>query len=374
MRDVPIHGGGIHRTDAPEGAVLVPAFVDLTCDPGFPGFPAREDATSLAAAASAGGFGHLIFSPRVDPVVDTPEQLLQSIRWSASGVRFWPAAALSPGLQGAALTEIGLLREAGAVAISDGGMCVRDTVVLRNAMEYARAFGIPLLLRPADPDLDALGVVHEGPLSAQIGLRGHPPAAEEIGVARLIALARATRARVHLTHIGTARSIDLIAAAGGVVTASTPARNLVLDETVLADGSYDSRFRLHPPLRSAADRAALVDAVRAGVLWLTADHAPRAPEEKDHEFERAVPGSTGLESAFAAAMTATGDLDVVVRALSSGPASLVGCRGGYALVDPHAEAPVEAARHRSRARNDALDGRVLRGRVLGFIAEAEAKG
>lgn len=374
MRDVPIHGGGVFRTEAPAGAVLLPAFVDLTCDPGFPGFPVREDAASLAAAAAAGGFGHLVLSPRVDPVVDTPEQLLHSIRWSASGVRFWPAAALTPALAGTALTEIGLLREAGAVAISDGGLPVRDTVVLRNAMEYARAFDLPLLLRPADPDLDALGVVNEGPLSAEIGLRGHPPAAEEIGVARLIALARATRARVHLTHIGTARSVELIAAAGGLVTASTPARNLVLDETVLADGSYDSRFRLHPPLRSAGDRAALVDAVRAGVLWLSADHAPRAPEEKDHEFERAVPGSTGLESAFSAALTALGDLDAVVRALHAGPAGLVGCRGGFALVDAGAETIVDAATHRSRARNDALDGRRLRGRVLRFIAEAEAKG
>ncbi len=352
--------------DAPDGAILIPAFVDLCCESGFPGFPAREDAASIAAAAVAGGFGHLLLSPRVDPIVDTPEHISQIPRFLAGGTRAWAAAALTMGLRGEELSEVGLLRQTGVVALSDGGIPVRDTVVLRNALEYARAFGVPCLLRPADPDLDALGVCNESPLSAQIGLRGNPVANEEIGVARILALARSTRARIHLTHITSARAVEMIAADGGV-TASTPARNLILDESVLADGRYDSRYRLHPPVRSAADRAALIDAVRAGVLWLVADHQPRAPEEKEHEFEHAITGSTGLETAFAAALTALGDVDAVVRALSTGPGAWIGAAGGLVLVDPQAEAVVDAGAHRSRARNDALHGRTLRGRVLEFI-------
>lgn len=365
-RDVPVWGGGMRRMEAEEGAILVPAFVDLCCESGFPGFPAREDASSLAAAAVAGGFGHLLLSPRVIPIVDTPEHLSQIPRFLPGGTRAWAAAALTMGLEGHELSEVGLLKQAGVVALSDGGIPVRDTVVLRNAMEYARAFDIPIILRPADPDLDALGVCHESRLSAQIGLRGNPAANEEIGVARILALARSTGARVHLTHITSTRALDLITPSSGV-TASTPARNLILDESVLGDGRYDSRYRLHPPVRSEGDRRALVSAVAAGSLWLTADHQPRAPEEKEHEFEHAIPGSTGLETAFAAAMTAIGSLDVVVHALSLGPAAWIGASGGFALVNPTAEFVVDAGTHKSRARNDALHGQALRGRVLGFV-------
>jgi dihydroorotase len=308
----------------------------------------------------------------VAPVVDSPEVVAGIARELPGGIRLWPAAALTAGGLGVELTEVGLLRAAGAIALSDGGVPIRDSVVLRNAMEYARGFDLPILLRAADADLDALGVAHEGALAAELGLRGHPPLAEEIGVARAIALARATGARVHLLGITSARAVAMIAAGGGCVTASTAARNLVLDESVLGDGAYDTRYRLHPPLRSEADRAALVDAVRAGTLWLTADHQPRAPEEKEREFEAAVPGSPGLETAFAAAMTALGDLGAVVRALSTGPRSLVQGQDllalptGWAIVDPAARVTVDARSHRCRARDDALHGRALVGRVLGL--------
>lgn len=357
-----------------EGKWLVPALVDLCCDPGFPGFPVREDLASLGAAALAGGFGDLVASPRVDPVADTPEQVAQVPRVAPGGVRLWPAAAQTQGLEGKELAEIGLLGRAGAAFLSDGGVPIRDTVVLRNALEYARGFGTITMLRPADADLDALGVAHDGELAVRIGLRGNPAAAEEVGIARIVALVRATGAAVHLTHVGTARGVDAVRAAraeGLPVSASTPARNLLLDEDVLAAGTYDTRWRLHPPLRTAADREALVSAVREGSLLLCADHQPRAPEEKDLEFERAVPGSTGLESAFSAALTALGDLDLVVAAFCTGPRALLPERtGGWALVDPHAEIAVRAGDHRSRARNDALEGRTLRGRVLSCFPAA----
>lgn len=356
------------------GCWLVPAFVDLACESGFPGFPVREDLASLAAAALAGGFADLVTSPTGEPILDSPEPLADMRRTGPGGVRRWPLAAVTRRLEGRELSEAGLLRRAGALGLSDGGVPHADAVVLRNALEYARGFGMRVWLRPCDPGLDALGHVHESPVAATVGLRGNPAAAEVIGVARVIELVRATGGAVHLGPLSAARSVALVRdarAEGLPVTAAVAARSLVLDESVHLAGAYDARWRLHPPLRGEADRRALVDGVRDGTLLVCADHQPRAPEEKELEFERAAPGSTGLETAFAAAMTALDDLDLVVRALAVGPRALLGtATRGWALVDPHGEQVVDAARHRSCARNDALHGRALRGRVLGTWPDA----
>lgn len=374
--DFPVWGGGRRVAESPlshlDPATLarliwVPSFVDLCCDPGFPGFPSRETPDSLFASARAGGFGELVVSPRVDPVADTPEHIARMER-SHLGVRLHPTGALTIGLRGEELAEVGLLLRAGALAVSDGGVAHPDSLVLRNALEYTREFDVPVILRPCDAALDAVGVVHDSGLAARLGLRGNPAATEEIGVARAIALCRATGAKVHLTHLGGWRSIEAISTAqreGLALTASTPARNLVLDETSLDDGRYDARYRLHPPLRSAIDRVALVQAVREGVLCLSADHQPRAPEEKDHEFERSIPGSPGLRTAFAAALTALGDLSIVIRAFSLAPRAIFGLDvASWALVDPIGEWIVTAERPRP---TDALEGLRLRGVVYDHV-------
>lgn len=365
-RDV-VLGDDDREIDA-RGLMLIPSLVDLGCDPGFPGFPAREDLGSLSAAALSGGFGDLVTHPLVDPVVDTPEHIAAAPRLGPGGVRLWPAGAVTRGLAGDELAEIGLMGAAGAAAISDGGRPIRDTVVLRNVLEYARGFGLRVFLRAADADLDVLGVIHESGVAAELGMRGNPAAAEEIGIARVVALMRTTGAAVHLTRVGTARGVEAVRAAraeGLPLTASTPARNLLLDETEHLARPYDTRLRLHPPLRGPADRAALIAGVRDGTLLLTSDHSPRAPEEKDLEFELSTPGSTGLESAFSTALTALeGDMAVLVAAFCTAPRALLPERtGGCVLVDPHVSTVVDAALHRSRARNDALDGHRLRGQV-----------
>jgi dihydroorotase len=299
-------------------------------------------------------------------VRDLPEQL-SATRPLDAEVRAWLTAALTPGLRGEGLAELGSLRAAGALAVSDGGVPIRDTLLLRNALDYARGFGVPVFLRPADPDLDALGVVHESAVAARMGLRGQPLANEEIGVARVLALVRATGARVHLSHLGSARGVEAVRRAqreGLAVTAAVSARSLLLDEEALDDGTYDTRLRLHPPLRAREDREALVEGVLDGTLLLCADHQPRAPEEKELEFERAVPGATGLETALSAAWTALGSVQALARAFAEGPRALLGLPPrGMVLFDPAAEVVVEPARHRSLARNDALAGRTLRGRV-----------
>ena len=365
-----------------DGCWLLPAMVDLCCEAGYPGFPERERPETLVAAALAGGFLDLLLSPLGEPVRDLPEQIQP--RWS-SGVWLREAAAATEGLRGEQLSEIGLLRRRGAEAISDGGVPIGSTRALRNLLEYAGPHGIPVVLRAADPDLDGMGVVHESGLSAQIGLRGNPAAAEEIGIGRVLALLRAIRRppAIHLTHISSRAGVALIRGAqaeGLPVTASVPARSLLLDEEVHRAGGYDSALRLHPPLREEADRRALVAGVVDGVLWISADHRPRAPEEKEQCFEQAAPGSTGLEAALPAAFTALTDpaggamgdeaaLRSVARALSAGPLGLLGRRraSGWVLFDAAAAGRVAPERMRSLARNEALAGRVLRGAIRGVI-------
>lgn len=362
------------------GMVLVPSFVDMGCDPGFPGFPVRETPESLGNAALAGGFADLVTRPCVDPVPDQPEHLADLRRTLPGGVRVWPTPAMTRGLAGQALSELGLLSRFSIPGVSDGGVVTADTVILRNAMEYARHFALRLWLRPADPMLDALGVVHDSPFASVLGLRGNPVANEEIGLARIIALVRASGARVVVGPLSSRVGIELLRRAVAErlpVSGYVAARSLLLDERIVegaGDGHhpYDTRVRLHPPLRSWDDRQALIDAVRERLVAVAADHAPRAPEEKELEFERAVPGSTGLESAFAATLTALGgDLSATVQALSVGPrAFLPEPTGGWTLVDPNAESVVDAGSHRSLARNDALDGQRLSGRVIDCFPSA----
>jgi dihydroorotase len=283
---------------------------------------------------------------------------------------------LTRGLLGEALSEIGLLSRFRIPGVSDGGVAMPDTVVLRNAMEYARQFGLRLWLRPADPTLDPLGVVHDSPFACVLGLRGNPAANEEIGLTRIIALVRATGARVVTGPIGSRVGVELLRRAAAErlpIVGYVAARSLVLDERVVERGPYDTSTRLHPPLRSAEDREALVDGVRDRVLAVAADHGPRAPEEKELEFERAVPGSTGLESAFAATLTALdGDLEATVHALAIAPRALLPeSTGGWTLVDPNADVTIDPVRHRSLARNDALGGVALRGRVVACYPSME---
>ena len=365
------------------GLTLVPSFVDLACDPGFPGFPQRETPQSLGDAALAGGYSDLVTRPCVDPVPDQPEHLADLRRSLPGGVRVWPTPALTRGQAGQALTEFGLLSQFSIPGVSDGGVVVADSLILRNAMEYAQRFALTLWLRPGDPSLDGLGVVHDSPFATVLGLRGNPATNEEIGLSRILSLVRASGASVVVGPLGTRAGVDLLRRAraeGLPVTGYVAARSLLLDERIvegslpeaLGDGGelermpYDTLVRLHPPLRAPEDRLALLAGVREKILWVSADHAPRAPEEKELEFERAVPGSTGLESAFAATLTALGgDLAATVHALALGPRALLPEPvTGWTLIDPNAETTVNAALHRSLARNDALDGMRLRGKVI----------
>lgn len=367
---------GAARFDA-TGLVALPSWVDLAVELCDPGYLWRETLQTGSRAAAAGGFGLVVASPATDPVIDRGAllaDLLERAR-KLDGARVAFAGALTEGLQGEQLAELGMMVEAGAVALSDGGHAVADTLVLRRALDYARPFDVPVVLRPGDAFLETEGVVHEGAVSLRVGLRGIPAAAEEIGVARIVALVRQTGAVVHIHGVSTARAIEQVCRAqddGLAVTASVPARNLLLTDRALVGSGYNTHLRVVPPLRPEADRAACVAAVRAGRVCVTSAHVPMSRVEKELELERAGTGSAGLETAMAATLTALdGDVEALVHALCTSPSAVVGravaagpgSPAELVWVDLDAQA-VAGAPMESLGVGDALSGCSLVGRVV----------
>lgn len=359
------------------GRAVLPAFTDLVAEIPDPGASWREDMRSGSLSAAAGGFATVVVSPINDPVLDQGGMAhgLVSRGQAAPGARLLMSGALTMGLEGAELAEIGSMLEEGCVAISDGGRATKDLSVLRNALEYARPFGAPVFLRPGTPSLESRGCMHEGSVSMQIGLRGIPAASEEIGLAAIIALLRVAGGRVHITHISTARSVELLRQArseGLSITASVAARSLILTDEQVSISGYSSSCRLLPPLRPEADRRALCQALAHGDIdCVSSDHQPWTRVEKELEFERCEPGAVGLESAFSAALTALdGDLSLVARVMAQRPAQVlgrsaairVGAAADLVVVDPNVQRPVGAPRY-SRGVNEPMMGHALRGRV-----------
>jgi dihydroorotase len=383
VRDLHVRDGLVCADAGPEARVLdgrglaiLPGFVDLSAHLGDPGYLWRETLETGSLSGAAGGFTTVVASPDTDPVVDRGPLLANLVQRAAtvSGARVRFAGALTERLAGEDLAEIGCMVDAGAAVISDGGRAMADTLVLRRALEYAQPFGVPVVLRPAEPDLEMDGVVHEGPVALRIGLRGLPSASEEMGTGRAVALARLTGARVHLHGVSTAQAVRQVRMAreqGLNVTCSIPARNLLLTDEEVERSQYNTALRLLPPLRTEADRQALVEAVRDGTAMVTAAHFPLSRVEKEHEFERSAPGGAGLESAFAATFTALeGDLKLVAEALGTRAAVVlgdsgalrVGCRADFVVVDPGAENHIDTPQH-SMGVNEPLAGQVLRGAV-----------
>jgi len=363
------------------GLAVLPGLVDLVADLADPGSTWREDLASGSRAAAMGGFTTVLASPATDPVVDSGAIAAGLVEAAAGapGARVLRAGALTVGLLGQELAEMGSMLAAGCAALSDGGITGTDAAVLRNALAYARPFGAPVLLRPGQRALESRGCMHEGEISMQIGLRGIPAAAEEIGLATAIALVRATGARVHLSHVTTARSVAMLASAraeGLPITASVPARHLLLTDTWVRDSGYDPAGRLLPPLRPEQDRQALVQALRDGVIdAVCSDHMPWTRVEKELEFEQAAPGALGLETALAATLTALeGDLVRLAQVLAVAPGAVLGQRAELApgavadvvVLDPRAEGVVAAPRA-SKGCNEPLVGRTLRGAVVATV-------
>jgi dihydroorotase len=366
------------------GLVLAPGLVDLHAHLREPGFEHKETIDTGTRAAAAGGYTAICAMPNTDPVADNAA-VVAEVRALAEKVSLCdvhPAAAITRGLQGEALTDMGELFEAGVRLFTDDGQCVESSRVMRLALEYATQFDIVICQHAQDAALSDGWQMHEGHYSALLGLTGVPAEAEEVVVARDVALARLTGGRLHLTHLSAAGSVDLVAGAkarGMRVTADvTPHHLSLLDEDLVG---YDTNLRVNPPLRSAEHR----DALRAGLADRTldavaTDHAPHAPEEKEREFDQAAPGTIGLETALAVVLTELVSpglltLSDAMDRLSTAPARILGLsdQGGpiapgvaanLVVFDPAAEWTVGDRPFHSMATNSAFLGRRLSGRVL----------
>jgi dihydroorotase len=397
--DLVVRGGSIAELEAPgsaevEGAEVIeadglhafPAFFDPHVHLRVPGEEHKEDIETGSRAAAAGGYCGLLAMANTDPPVDSApdvEALREEAAERASvGVGFMATA--TRGMRGEELTEMAELREVGAVGFSDDGMPIRNARILRRALQYQRLCGGVIALHEEDPDLSGEGVMHEGTVSAALGLAGIPSISESTMIARDAALAGYEEGAIHVQHLSAAESIGAVRAAkaaGVRLTCEVTPHHLCLsDEDVR---SLDAlRFKMNPPLRSALDREALRDALRDGTIdCIATDHAPHAMEEKEVPFEQAAMGVTGLETSFAALHTdlvvpGVLELGQVVERLSGGaepfglprPTLAPGNEANIALCDLSAEWTVGEEGYESRSLNSWCHGRTLTGRVVMTLA------
>jgi dihydroorotase len=367
------------------GKHAFPAFVDPHVHLRTPGQEYKEDLDSGTAAAAAGGFCAVIAMPNTAPVVDDAP-LLRSVIESARRQARVPVgflASITRGLKGDDLTEMAELCDAGALGFTDDGKPVVSAGILRKALQYQRLCGGVIALHEEDPALSRDGVMHEGAVSARLGMAGIPSISESTMVARDAALAGYEDARVHFQHLSCIESVQAVAQAkeaGIRVSAEATPHHLTLTDDVVR--TLDSRMKMNPPLRAEADRRALIEALRTGVIdCIATDHAPHARHEKEVPFEQAPMGTTGLETAFAALFTELvmpGELDlgIVIERMTSGgalyglpiPRIAPGEPANVCVVDLGAKFEVGAEGYVSRSQNCCFYGRTLHGRVLATVA------
>jgi dihydroorotase len=364
---------------------VFPAFVDPHVHLRTPGQEYKEDLDTGTAAAAAGGFCAVIAMPNTSPVLDDAAilgSLVERARREAR-VPVGFLASITRNLAGEELTEMADLTDAGALGFTDDGKPVVSAGMLRKALQYQRLCGGVVSLHEEDPALSGTGVMHEGAVSARLGLAGIPSVSESTMVARDAALARYEDARVHFQHLSCVESIEALAAAkaaGARVSGEASPHHLALTDDVVR--TLDSRFKMNPPLRTEVDRRALVAGLKSGVIdCIATDHAPHARHEKEVPFEQASMGTTGLETAFAALFTElvmSGELDLstLVGRMSAGaalyelptPRIAVGEVANLCLVDLDARFEVGEDGYASRSTNCSFHGRALHGRVLLTLA------
>jgi dihydroorotase len=367
------------------GHHLMPAFFDPHVHMRTPGQEHKEDLDTGTRAAAAGGYAGVLAMPNTDPVLDSAP-LLRSLRDTAArqariSIGFLPA--ITRGLAGEQLTEMAELRQEGAVGFTDDGRPVHSAGMLRKALQYQRLCGGVIALHEEDPTLSLGGCMHEGSVSAALGIGGIPTISESTMVARDAALAGYEDARVHFQHLSCRASVEAVAdakARGWRVSTEVSPHHLLLTEEEVR--GMDTRMKMNPPLATEDDRQALIDGLRAGTIDCVAtDHAPHAREEKEVPFEQAPMGTTGLETAFAAIYTdlvLPGVLDLVllVERLTAGaalfelptPKVAPGEPANLTLIDLDAEYVAGERGWESRSENCCFAGRTLRGRVLLTVA------
>lgn len=362
------------------GDVVAPGLVDMHAFVGEPGAEYRETIATATEAAAAGGVTSILALPNTNPPVDEPavvDFLLRRAR-DTGRVRILPCAAITKGLRGADLAEIGLLQQAGAVAFSEGSRSIRNALILRRAMVYARDFDALIIHFAQDSDLAAEGVMNEGEMASRLGLAGIPREAETIILERDMRLVALTGARYHAAMVTTAASLEIVRvakAAGLPVTCATSINHLTLNEIDIGD--YRTFLKLASPLRCEADRLALCEGVATGVVdCIVSDHDPQDVEVKRLPFAEAEVGAVGLETMLPAALRLVSaghiSLPVLLRAMSSNPADIlrmpqgrlaVGAPADLVRFDPDEPFVVDPAKLKSRCKNTPFDGARMEGKV-----------
>ena len=375
---------GTEVVDA-EGLLAVPAFVDPHVHLRTPGEEHKEDIETGTRAAAAGGYCAILAMANTEPPVDSAA-ILGSLREMAERDASIPVgflATVTRGMAGEELTEMAELHDAGAVGFSDDGMPVKSARVLRRALQYQLLARATIALHEEDPDLTGDGVMHEGEVSAALGLAGIPSVSESTMIARDASLAGYEGARIHVQHLSARSSVEAIAAAksaGVAVSCEVSPHHLTLTDEAVR--SLDAAFKMNPPLRSDDDRGALIDGLREGTIDCVAtDHAPHALEDKEVPFEQAAMGVTGLETAFAVLHTdlvlpGVIELPLLIDRMTAGgapfgieaPSLANGSPANVALIDPQLKWTVGEDGYESRSANSCFAGRELTGRVLMTIA------
>ncbi|MCY6380489.1 dihydroorotase [Hoeflea prorocentri] len=376
------------------GKLVIPGLVDARVFVGEPGAEHRETIASVSHAAAAGGVTSLIMMPDTTPPIDDValvEFVLRTAREQAC-VNIFPSAALTKRLEGRELTEFGLLRDAGAVMLTNGRQPVGNALVLRRAMTYARDFGLVVACETQDEHLAAQGVMNEGLFASWLGLEGVPREAEVIPLERDLRLAALTGAHYHAAKISTSDSVDTIRAArarGATVTCGVSINHLSLNENDI--GEYRTFFRLSPPLRGEDDRRAMVEAIASGDIdIIVSSHDPQDVDTKRHPFADAADGAVGLETMLAAALRLhhSGDVSLprLIDAMSTRPAHIFGLdcgtlkpgsRADLAIVDPDEPWIVSKEELKSRSKNTPFEDARFQGRVTAtmvagsFVYEAD---
>jgi dihydroorotase len=370
------------ETVAAEDAVLCPGLVDMRAELGEPGREYRETIKSVARAAAAGGITTLAALPDSLPAIDDPAlvRLLRARGEETGSLTILPYGAVTRGCAGEQLAELGLLLEAGAVGLTDGGRAIGPARLMRLALSYARGFGGIVIQHPEEPSLAEGGAATEGELATRLGLPAIPAVAEALQVGRDIALARLTGGRVHFAHVSTAAALDLIRAAkaeGLGVTCDTAPPYFDLNE--IAIGEFRTYAKLSPPLRTEADRRAVVAALADGTIdAIASDHQPRDADDKRQPFALASAGGAGLTTLLPITLARVhGGAIPLMRAIglmTAGPAGVLGrpegrlMRGGAAdlcLFHPERAWKIEAGRMPGKAQNTPFDGRAVEGQVIG---------
>lgn len=373
-----------------EGKIVVPGLIDMHVHLREPGFEYKETIQSGAEAAAAGGFTSIACMPNTNPVNDN-RSVTEFILRKASEcalANVFPIAAISMGSEGVTLAEYWDLKDAGAIAFSDDGKCVMDGALMRRALEYASSLNLPIISHCEDKNLSAGGVMNEGFVATELGLRGIPNTAEDVMVARDILLAEYTGATVHIAHVSTAGAVRLVREAktrGIRVTAETAPQYFCLtDENVRG---FDVNAKVYPPLRTQEDVAAVKEGLHDGTIdAIACDHAPHAATDKEVEFDYAASGMVGLETSLALSLKLVSEgvltMNQLIVKMSTNPATILripkgtlrtGADADITVIDPALNWTVNAAIFRSRSRNTPFQGWPLRGRTVLTIVGGDIK-